>query len=686
MSIYYSENISARTSLPASGISDPAFLLDISYSGVEKKISLEEFKKTANLVTVSNVASLPALTYAIDNQIYQTLGYSTEGVGSNLYRYDLASTSTIDGGFVIPGINGTLSFNGSTFNGTSGTGRFIALDQSVANWDIFGCVGDNTVDDTAAAQRALDSNKPNRLGARTYHITSTLTVDRTLGEAAPSIEGIDPRNSVISVNTTSGINILSLMECDGFSLRNFQITKRTSPTTPGTYTALYLRDCQRFNIDNVYIIGAASGANFDMDVSGTFLWTANQLRMRYCNTGFVGENISSVQATIHIENCLVKPFTINGGDAVNLIITDQSNHARTSASTIDGCRSLNLNIYGEDGGAATTPFLSIGATTECRDIKLQGRLTAESVSVPLLQIDRINGGSCNMSFTAGGYINFITTTTNTKNFLIDAPDDFSTLNPIVPPVGLHNNVAMNYWADPYMDYGVIGTLGPALTTNLATASGNTSIVPPFSSRSLHVLAATGVAGGNCYANLQVSFLSFPHLYDLRGKKIGVGCWMYVPSGHPATAISAGLDAIGPWFYTASNSTNIAVYNTKKVKNGTWGFYANEMTLGAADDYFTIRFFAVGNGASYTTDANCSAYFVGPIIWVGGLSNHNKVAQGLFTNHGQAANPFHRVGSYSPAGNAYAPIGTVWSRTDGGASTSVYIKESGNGTTSGWVAK
>lgn len=44
MSIYYSENISARTSLPASGISDPAFLLDISYSGVEKKISLADFR------------------------------------------------------------------------------------------------------------------------------------------------------------------------------------------------------------------------------------------------------------------------------------------------------------------------------------------------------------------------------------------------------------------------------------------------------------------------------------------------------------------------------------------------------------------------------------------------------------------------------------------------------------------
>jgi hypothetical protein len=40
---------------------------------------------------------------------------------------------------------------------------------------------------------------------------------------------------------------------------------------------------------------------------------------------------------------------------------------------------------------------------------------------------------------------------------------------------------------------------------------------------------------------------------------------------------------------------------------------------------------------------------------------------------------------SPEGVVVAPRGSVYQRTDGGAGTSIYIKESGTGNT-GWVAK
>lgn len=41
---------------------------------------------------------------------------------------------------------------------------------------------------------------------------------------------------------------------------------------------------------------------------------------------------------------------------------------------------------------------------------------------------------------------------------------------------------------------------------------------------------------------------------------------------------------------------------------------------------------------------------------------------------------------SPVGNVVANIGTLYRRKDGGAGTSLYVKESGNGTTAGWAAK
>lgn len=46
---------------------------------------------------------------------------------------------------------------------------------------------------------------------------------------------------------------------------------------------------------------------------------------------------------------------------------------------------------------------------------------------------------------------------------------------------------------------------------------------------------------------------------------------------------------------------------------------------------------------------------------------------------------HRDGSGSPEGVVAAPVGSTYSRTDGGAGTSFYVKESGTGNT-GWVGK
>ncbi len=43
------------------------------------------------------------------------------------------------------------------------------------------------------------------------------------------------------------------------------------------------------------------------------------------------------------------------------------------------------------------------------------------------------------------------------------------------------------------------------------------------------------------------------------------------------------------------------------------------------------------------------------------------------------------GSGTPEGSVTASVGTLFTRTDGGAGTTLYVKESGTGNT-GWVAK
>jgi len=43
------------------------------------------------------------------------------------------------------------------------------------------------------------------------------------------------------------------------------------------------------------------------------------------------------------------------------------------------------------------------------------------------------------------------------------------------------------------------------------------------------------------------------------------------------------------------------------------------------------------------------------------------------------------GAGTPEGAVIAPIGSLYTRTDGGAGTTLYVKESGTGNT-GWIGK
>lgn len=51
----------------------------------------------------------------------------------------------------------------------------------------------------------------------------------------------------------------------------------------------------------------------------------------------------------------------------------------------------------------------------------------------------------------------------------------------------------------------------------------------------------------------------------------------------------------------------------------------------------------------------------------------------------ANSPLLLFGSGSPEGVVTAPVGSLYSRSNGGANTTLYVKESGTGNT-GWVAK
>jgi len=69
-----------------------------------------------------------------------------------------------------------------------------------------------------------------------------------------------------------------------------------------------------------------------------------------------------------------------------------------------------------------------------------------------------------------------------------------------------------------------------------------------------------------------------------------------------------------------------------------------------------------------------------------ITRFTKNTEGLFNELSDVNQSIYvRFGSGTPEAVVTAPVGAFYSRTDGGAGTSFYVKESGVGNT-GWVAK
>lgn len=109
---------------------------------------------------VVTVASELGSASVIDKDRVDLLGRNTESDGGGQpLVYDRNSSATIDGGNVFPGKNGTLSFNGTTFDGDAGDGRFLAIEKH-AHLRRFGCSGGGA-DDRQPANRAVKAAAEN---------------------------------------------------------------------------------------------------------------------------------------------------------------------------------------------------------------------------------------------------------------------------------------------------------------------------------------------------------------------------------------------------------------------------------------------------------------------------------------------------------------------------------------------
>jgi hypothetical protein len=134
----------------------------------------------------------------------------------------------------------------------------------------------------------------------------------------------------------------------------------------------------------------------------------------------------------------------------------------------------------------------------------------------------------------------------------------------------------------------------------------------------------------------------------------------------------GLSNEAPYFYsddaTGSTTNGFTFERSNRAASGnagivTWKFSGSEMA----------RLTTSGSLALGTNAPVAKLHVVGDCVITSSLWLNDTKTVGLL------------VGTGSPEGAVTASVGSTFSRTDGGAGTSFYVKESGSGNT-GWIAK
>jgi parallel beta-helix repeat protein len=120
----------------------------------------------------------------------------------------------------------------------------------------------------------------------------------------------------------------------------------------------------------------------------------------------------------------------------------------------------------------------------------------------------------------------------------------------------------------------------------------------------------------------------------------------------------------------------------------WGIQVTSNNVAGSIAGLVIKDNRLQNGGisvGATAGAVYSSTFVMNNIVTGGLGNASAIDASVTNVFNNSFSPSFASGAGSPEGVVTAIVGSVWTRTDGGASTTLYVKQSGSGNT-GWVAK
>jgi len=587
------------------------------------------------------------------------------------------------------------------------------IEGSAVNVKDFGAVGDGVTDDTAAIQAALSNGAGTVIApAGTYLLTSSVIIysnTKLIGDGYGSTifqEGGSAADFTISLLVNENYNSATGNESIHIEGINFK-GKNSTPITDGSVTAsiigiggVYLGYCTNAKISQCYAQDGWTGFNMAGDRSGFsdtinnsiddcvafncqsyaengnagtprgFLITTQKTKLRNCvaktcSTGFF---IGAFEASLHscvaadwtyddgfylvspnvtVDSCHAEGNNFGNGFAIaynygakitNSLATGCANmgfrlHAPQRKSTIDNCQAINCG-YGIRAENTVT-FTPSGVTA----------------SAGVVTVDLGVDVAANTLFTVGGFCKI---------------------------TGINEAGYNGVWK-------IESVAGNTFTYKSATA-----VTSPATGTIVAAYAVSDIKINNVNINdVDNDAIEFLYSANISINNVTVDD---VPAGYGVEiGYCKDVSVSNSMFYDTYRQI-VYPYNSENVSLTSLKSFNCKTVANTASNNGVVIFFQVdGIYISDITGSTAATYFIfqSPVETTpsqGFVNGCRRTDGGLNFYQTFAGVHFDGYGTGSPEANGVvAGIGSVWHRQDGGASTSIYIKESGTSDT-GWVAK
>lgn len=572
----------------------------------------------------------------------------------------------------------------------SNTGAPVALSQTVTsstgtyNAKDYGAAGDGVTDDTVAAAATLAAAAGGIafFPAGTYKITSTLlppsnAIVQGVGAStifkfvptAPFVGGVNDR----LFHVTSQLSARRQMAAGAIAIGSTTFTANSSSDTAdlvqGDWVIIQETDAGAGDIVLIDWVQVRSVAGAVVTVQSPFRKAFPNARTYSSTAGLAFVRVTNLK-----ENITFRDFSVVQPDAgaINPSLSMQA--ARNT-------RVENVIVDNADGGAFYT-YKAQGVTiTNCLQ---KGSQTAASemastvdLSISGCQFGQI--GTANNSY-AQANTSALTLDLGTAFFAVTGNRFYNAGN---GGVQLTYGVSDGIFANNVISWvrnagnvpnGIIATgLQRVLISNNLLdggSSGNTGIsLAATSTFTVNITSQGNVIWGNSISNFTNRF----------GTQAANDIYFNPDTSFPRFDLSAALNVNSNQAAAIFRQTSSTSFTGMRIQNDL-----NLSTRALEIDY---------SGSAYATPLITGAPSgeAGVIVTNGAFPlvlGTNNTARIVINADGTVAlTGGSKIinGSGSPAGVVSAPVGSLYLRTDGGTSTTLYVKESGTGT-SGWVAK